>query len=546
MYQKLSLQSKIRNVLGWQTVFLVIFLILFVTFVVLYSNAIATTCNNTSPSSKVVRQTTKLNPKETNADKTEKIESHDLSQLEKQAFQNFRLSKINYAHDFLGKRPVLTVVTRTFGKRKDLLERNIDLCSQMIDKDFEHVILEDTVGSGMLIAEAALYAFREQYLGDYICHLDDDNYVSNFSFVSEMKDVIANFSPKVLIYKVWHFGQSKVLPSPWMSYPAKGQITTSNLLVQKDVYKSNIQVICRETGGDYAFINNVLLTKDIAWIDSIFFCINSLELGIDAKTNRVSKPSEYVTANLKGGLGNQLFQIASAFAYGEMHNKKLICDTSIKELTGGTRRPTYFDSIFKWIHHHDTEKLYWNTYQEPAFNFTTIPHFFGNVRVDGYFQSEKYLEKSKLPFIELLNSSFQVVSEFAGVSLHVRRSDYVGNDVHMNQSQDYYVRAVNYLKSKMNVIALRLIVFSDDIAWCKIRLPEWFPDEQMEFVRSNEVEELFMMSKCQHHIIANSSFSWWGAFLDMKPNAITIAPQKWFNDDRIRWSDVYCKDWVVL
>jgi hypothetical protein len=126
----------------------------------------------------------------------------------------------------------------------------------------------------------------------------------------------------------------------------------------------------------------------------------------------------------------------------------------------------------------------------------------------------------------------RIEQEPAAVSLHVRRGDYASNPVtnqyHGTCSLRYYLDAVSTLVSLG--VQPRLFVFSDDIPWAQASLRFDFP---VTFVGHNPAsadhEALRLMSMCRHHIIANSSFSWWGAWLGSHPDKVVIAPRKWFN-----------------
>ena len=134
------------------------------------------------------------------------------------------------------------------------------------------------------------------------------------------------------------------------------------------------------------------------------------------------------------------------------------------------------------------------------------------------------------------------------VSLHVRHGDYVTNadtnSFHGVCSLDYYKNAVSKIKQEM---PLPFFIFSDDIIWAKENL-DFIGN--MTFIEYNgatpDHEEMYLMSLCQHNIIANSSFSWWGAWLNQNPNKIIIAPQNWFNDVSLDTKDLIPNEWIRL
>jgi hypothetical protein len=133
--------------------------------------------------------------------------------------------------------------------------------------------------------------------------------------------------------------------------------------------------------------------------------------------------------------------------------------------------------------------------------------------------------------------------------MHIRRGDYAHNPktntVHGVCEKEYYYRCVEKISS--TTPDLRIFVFSDDMGWVveNMRLPcrTTYVAHNGE---ENDYEDLSLMSMCKHHIIANSSFSWWGAWLSTNPDKIVFAPREWFRDASIHTSDLIPKDWVVL
>jgi hypothetical protein len=173
-----------------------------------------------------------------------------------------------------------------------------------------------------------------------------------------------------------------------------------------------------------------------------------------------------------------------------------------------------------------------------------------NVDLFGYFQSPKYFEKIqneirkdftfpqelKNKCDEFFNSSFD--SEV--ISLHIRRGDYLSYSHHPVQSLEYYESALSILPSDLPVI-----IFSDDISWCESQ--PIFSSDRFFISENNTTEfDLCLMSLCKYHIIANSSFSWWGSWLSSSKK--TIAPHKWFGGhlDNSNLKDLYMKEWIVL
>lgn len=169
--------------------------------------------------------------------------------------------------------------------------------------------------------------------------------------------------------------------------------------------------------------------------------------------------------------------------------------------------------------------------------------------IDGYWQSEKYF----LPIEDVIRNDFTfpeasernrlLALELSGntsVSLHVRRGDYLGCFPVLDVS--YYNQAMDYFLDKYENV--HFYVFSNDLSWCRDNLKA----DKMTFVDWNTGKDspydMWLMSQCKHNVIANSSFSWWGAWLNQNKDKEVIAPKTWFY--HAETPDIYCKDWIVL
>lgn len=232
-----------------------------------------------------------------------------------------------------------------------------------------------------------------------------------------------------------------------------------------------------------------------------------------------------VTAHLTIGLGNNLFQIAAALAASVVDN-----DTCIF--------PTWeYDKAFSVpadMLVNDITSPNNVTYHEPHFHYSPIPSAGGNtLALDGYFQSEKYFSNIAERTRDLFSPSLYVKTRLREyekmlsplVSIHVRRGDYLNlQQFHPVQPLDYYILAISRFRSDQ-----KFMIFSDDIPWCKTAfgsLPN--PERFLYPALHTDYMDLHMMSMCHAgHIIANSSFSWWGAWLDSSLSPV-YAPRNWF------------------
>ncbi len=178
------------------------------------------------------------------------------------------------------------------------------------------------------------------------------------------------------------------------------------------------------------------------------------------------------------------------------------------------------------------------------------------VILDGYFQSEKYFAtyadtirqdfSLKTSLSQKAQGYLQRIEEaIASVAVHVRRGDYVSDPVtrafHGNCSWEYYEHAMRLMRERAGEV--QFFFFSDE--------PQWLRERQMNGVIVEGLspqEDMFLMSRCKHQIIANSSFSWWGAWLNRHPEKLVIAPRRWFANEKMeqQTGDLIPDGWIRL
>ena len=291
-----------------------------------------------------------------------------------------------------------------------------------------------------------------------------------------------------------------------------------------------------------------------------------------------------IIVRLIGGLGNQMFQYATARRLAEKHSTILKLDvtgfeeyklhryslhcfqaweylatqTEI-ELIKGNRN--IFNRLKrKVISKLDTKHPKNSWIIEKQFHFDAeILEAPNNVLLEGYWQSEKYFfdisDILRREFVIKYQQDFQskqfadLIQGTQSVSLHVRRTDYVQNTltnkIHGICDQDYYARCVRYIGDQVS--NPHFFIFSDEPQWAKDNLMFDFP---MTVVDCNDAsrnyEDLRLMSTCKHNIIANSSFSWWGAWLNSNADKIICAPKQWFADSTRNTKDLIPSNWMKL
>lgn len=291
-----------------------------------------------------------------------------------------------------------------------------------------------------------------------------------------------------------------------------------------------------------------------------------------------------IIVNLIGGLGNQMFQYAAGRAlslrlsqpfrldisdfdgYGLhqgfelsrvfVRNPEIATEDEVRNMLGWRAsrfaRKILLRPAFRWL-------LGDSLVVEPHFHYwPRFASLSGNTYLAGYWQSEKYFsdvsETIRADFIFRSPLSEQNVelaerlSQTNSVSLHVRRGDYVlnarANAAHGLCSLDYYRAAIRHVAA--HVERPEFFVFSDDIAWAQANLQIDFPCRYVDHNQDAESHnDMRLMSLCRHHVIANSSFSWWGAWLNPKLDKIVVAPRKWFANDK-NVEDLYPAGWVLI
>lgn len=288
-----------------------------------------------------------------------------------------------------------------------------------------------------------------------------------------------------------------------------------------------------------------------------------------------------IIVKIIGGLGNQFFQYALGRRLSLLHAVPLKLDISGFETYNlhGYSLPHF---LLKEDIASDEEIKYFRRYnaaqqrimdilerckpysmrryiKEPYYHYNPlILDASSHVYLEGYWQSEKYF----MDIESTIRDEFQVrypltgynkeladqMSSVHAVSLHVRRGDYVANSntnkVHGTCDSSYYHSCITAIAERAK--QPHFFVFSDDIQWVKDTIPINYPHTYVDHNKDKNYEDLRLMSLCSHHIIANSTFSWWGAWLDKNPDKIVIAPKRWFADSHFNTKDLIPSQWLKI
>jgi Glycosyl transferase family 11 len=303
-----------------------------------------------------------------------------------------------------------------------------------------------------------------------------------------------------------------------------------------------------------------------------------------------------ITVSLMGGLGNQMFQYAAGKALAERHGVSLALD--ISGFRNSTHRSFLLDRLSipeadralaaevgaeKPVNHF--VRSLWkrridrvlesaglpklvrsaNQYREPHFHYDSEFEALGSeTSLFGYFQSERYFSSIAQPLrdwfspraplgIRAAEVCTQIERNELSVSVHVRRGDYLNPATakfHGVLGETYYRQAIDWIEAALGKKVV-FFVFSDDPVLAE-RVLNFVPKCRLNHVRGDPHrpwEDLALMARCRHHVMANSSFSWWGAWLNPSPDKVVVAPRNWFAQNQLNkqnTSDLYPVDWILV
>lgn len=264
-----------------------------------------------------------------------------------------------------------------------------------------------------------------------------------------------------------------------------------------------------------------------------------------------------ITGELMGKIGNLMFQIATIEDMGRRSGLQTAypnVDANIDDLERPQACSSYHKGreYFKIFKNFDWHKnIDGDTHANKVVNVPFGYHHITPIDYTcytGYFQSELYFRDRDFvlnlfepaDYIKTRIADYKDIIGTNKASIHVRRGDYLKlNTVFNVLDMDYYTRATNLL----SLAGVReYLVFSNDIAWCR----DNFKGRQFTFIEDDSNVELFLMGKCAHNIISNSSFAWWGAYMNTNPNRQVIAPQTWFASSKHNAKDIVPLSWIKL
>jgi hypothetical protein len=255
--------------------------------------------------------------------------------------------------------------------------------------------------------------------------------------------------------------------------------------------------------------------------------------------------------NWFGGLGNLMFQAAAGYSLSLRDNLEFSVDT--RNYHGGKYGYVrYLDNIFRKIQICNTFDCD-NVFGEQGHDYHEIPRITKDTKLNGYFQTEKYFQNFRNEILELfspteeitqkLEDNYQDILSKKNVSIHIRRGDYLDlKDYYQQLTLDYYKKATDLFGDEYCYV-----IFSDDIQWCKENFG--FLNEIVFIEDLEDYEQIYLMSMCDNNIISNSTFGWWGAWMNMNPDKKVVGPDVWFGPklvNQLNSKDIICNNWIKI
>jgi len=297
-----------------------------------------------------------------------------------------------------------------------------------------------------------------------------------------------------------------------------------------------------------------------------------------------------IIIKLAGGLGNQMFQYAFGRNLAIKRNFSLYLDpfglqnyatpreyglrrfnisanllekefvpnimSRIIKKINEKKKILSLDFLYRWF-----PNLIWQIEKEKNLSYSkSYQYIYSNCVFEGFWQNQNYFSEIKdtlmIDFSLSGNLSLKNLQYFQeinktedSVAIHIRRGDYINNKANLSVysycGKKYYYAGVTLMSQQVK--SPHLFIFSDDILWAKKNLRFDLPSEYIEGeCQDQDIEELILMTNCKHHIIANSSFSWWGTWLCKNPDKIVIAPKSWFVDERMNSEFELPHEWIKI
>ena len=255
--------------------------------------------------------------------------------------------------------------------------------------------------------------------------------------------------------------------------------------------------------------------------------------------NILNTNPRWLTIQLQGGLGNQLFQLAFLMHVRQMTGHHIFLDSLESPMSHSKEK--YFNTIFsKWKNYYKNISVKTVLHENPKLAYENWNHKInsveGNVKLIGYFQRwGYYINKNYINIVDSLTFDNAILQKYPDIQkktfIHVRGGDYIGNPFHHVDLRKYYKKCMELCKGEF-------VIFTNDIPYAQSILPD------IPIISESELDTLYLMSKCAGCICANSTFSWWGAYLNR--DRPIFFPSQWFRDPSMDTSGYYFKDAQII
>jgi len=292
-----------------------------------------------------------------------------------------------------------------------------------------------------------------------------------------------------------------------------------------------------------------------------FFTILFYLIGGDRS---LSANERILSTHIVGGLGNQLFMVAAAIAVSSDYGYQLTLPKITKADSFFEPRPVYWDTVFhKFPTHPPNLNLNLITHEDPScLYYTKIIPVHDRIILAGYFPSAKYFDHHRDKILELfqLPDALQaVVEQKYQEIIHAENEDTVSIHVRLDDTFKFHPinGVIDFWREPYNsyydqAIALfpgdvTFVVFSDNCSWTREFMKEKLKGRRAVYVCNQDYIDLFLMARCKHNILVNSTYSWWGSYLNRNPDKIVVSPKYWQKRENTPCrADVLMSNWVLI
>lgn len=491
--------------------------------------------------------------------------NNNISSILSQDYENYKVIYYNDASEdntedeyknIVGDNPKFTYVKSETRRLKTWFYHNLENYTSINDNDI--IIFLD--GDDMFYCDNVLSYINSIYIqsdcwltyGGMIVWEGDDKLTNPSPQNSEIPSHVS--SNKLYRKDAWRTSHLKTMRGAiWKKIDKKDLIYNNQYIVGPDdlaIMFSALELcppnkIYRVTDPIYLYNHTNQNNGSRAYTDNVGVKIDYESI---VRSRKPYDEISYISPTLAGGLGNQMFEIAAAASLAKDNNAVLVVNNAEHILPNqGRNVNVYRKNIFNKILF-DTKIKFNNYYNKETCDYSPIPYK-ENLKLNGHFQSFKYFDHNRLYIknlfldqntVDQLKLKYNIPND--ATAIQVRRGDYHKfPDHHPLLTIDYYNKAIKKISTS------KIYVFSDDIDWCKSNFKFNVP---IEYVKDEDYNELYLISLCKNIIISNSSFGWWGAYLNNRKDSTVIVPSTWFGTALIKQGfdidSLLFKEWLRI